>query len=117
MNTSATDLVNLISTLPDKSMKMEYFSQNRIVGSIGLNKPSVVFFSIPFDIGWKAKVDDVKSELFLADIGFTGLYVEPGKHVIELYYDPPLSKIGWLGFFGAFALGFVIYRYKDQFWK
>jgi len=117
MNTSATDLVNLISTLPDKSMKMEYFSQNRIVGSIGLNKPSVVFFSIPFDIGWKAKVDDVKSDLFLADIGFTGLYVEPGNHVIELYYDPPLSKIGWIGFFGAFALGFVIYRYKVQFWK
>ncbi|MBC7886066.1 MAG: YfhO family protein [Saprospiraceae bacterium] len=117
LGSSASDLINLISTLPDKSMKMEYFSQNRIIGSIQLSKPSVVFFSLPFDAGWKVKVDDAKSKLIPVDIGFTGLYVEPGKHVIELYYEPPLSKIGWIGFIGAFALGFVIYRNKEKFWK
>ncbi len=113
---SASTVLELMHTLTDKSMKMTYFSQNRIIGSIEAGKPSVVFFSIPYDIGWKVKVDDVKSDLIRADIGFTGLYVESGKHVIELYYEPPLSKTGWLGYLGAFAIGFGIYRYRDKFW-
>lgn len=113
---SATEVLNHVRTMQDKSMKMTYFDQNRIIGSIGVEKPSVVFFSIPYDIGWKVKVDDVKSDLIMADIGFTGLYIEPGKHVIDLYYEPPLSKIGWLGYLGAFAIGFGIYRFRDKFW-
>lgn len=114
---TASDLISQIGSMQGKSMKMEYFSQNRIIGSINLTQPSVVFFSIPFDIGWKVKVDDKRYKLVRADIGFTGLYVDAGKHVIELYYEPPLAKTGWLGYLGALLLGFVIYKYRDQFWK
>ncbi|MEO6132064.1 MAG: YfhO family protein, partial [Saprospiraceae bacterium] len=114
---STTAVLENMHEMTGKSMKMEYFSQNKIIGSIELNKPSVLFYSIPYDVGWKAKVDDVKTRLIQADVGFTGLYVEPGKHLIELYYEPPLSKTGWLGWIVAFVLGFVIYRYKEQFWK
>ncbi len=119
--TSLTGGVNAalssLSALAGKSMKLEYFNQNRIIGSINIDKPSVIFFSVPFDSGWKAKVDDTQKELWQANIGFTGLYVEPGKHVIELYYEPSLSRTGWFGVLAAFLLGFMIYRKKDLFWK
>jgi len=104
-------------TMRQQAMKMEYFNQNRIIGSINVAKPSVIFYSIPFDNGWKAKVDNVKTDLWQAHIGFTGLYVEAGKHIIELYYEPPLSKTGWFGVLGAALIGFVIYRYQREFWK
>ncbi|MEP6794683.1 MAG: YfhO family protein [Saprospiraceae bacterium] len=113
---TASTVLDHMHTMTDKSMKMTYFDQNRIIGSIEVGKPSVVFFSIPYDIGWKVKVDDAKSDLIQADIGFTGLYVEAGKHVIDLYYEPPLSKTGWLGYLGAFAIGFGIYRFRAKFW-
>ncbi|MEP6646332.1 MAG: YfhO family protein [Saprospiraceae bacterium] len=117
LNGSATKLLEKVHEMTGKSMKMEYFTQNRIIGSIEVAKPSVIFYSLPYDTGWKAKVDDKKAKLIQADIGFTGLYVEPGKHVIELFYEPPLSKTGWLGYLGAFLIGFLIYKYKDKFWQ
>jgi hypothetical protein len=113
---TASAVLDQMHAMSDKSMKMTYFDQNRIIGSIEVAKPSVVFFSIPYDIGWKVKVDDVNSHLVQADIGFTGLYVEAGKHVIDLYYEPPLSKSGWLGYLGAFVIGFGIFRFKEKFW-
>jgi uncharacterized membrane protein YfhO len=113
----ASAVVPIIESLSEKAMKLNYFSQNRIIGSIELNKPSVVFYSIPYDVGWKAKVDDVKTDLWQANIGFTGLFVEPGKHVIELYYEAPLSKTGWLGLIGAGLLGFILYKKKEIFWR
>ncbi len=106
-----------MNTLSGSTMKMDYFNQNRIIGSIEVSKPSVVFFSLPYDSGWKAKVNDIKVDLWQANIGFTGLYVEPGNHIIELFYEPPLSRTGWIGVLGAMVLGFVIYRYKNQFWN
>lgn len=108
---------NNLKILPEKAMKMESFTHNRITGSIDLEKPSVIFYSIPFDTGWKAKVDGVPRSLHMVHIGFTGLYVESGSHKIELYYEPPLSKWGWLGIIGAFLVAYLIYRYRKQFWK
>ena len=65
---TASAVLDHMHTMKDKSMKMTYFDQNRIIGSIEVEKPSVVFFSIPYDIGWKVKVDDVKSDLIQADM-------------------------------------------------
>jgi len=106
-----------MSSLAGQSMKMDYFHQNQIKGTIEVAKPSVIFYSIPFDDGWKAKVDNVKTDLWEVNLGLTGLYVKEGKHTIELIYEPPLSRIGWLGVIGAVMIGLGIRRYKGWFWK
>jgi uncharacterized membrane protein YfhO len=103
------------SALAGQAMKMDYFSSNRIKGSIDLNQPSMLFYSIPFDRGWHALVDDVEQPLTEINFGFTGLLLEPGQHVIELYYEPPLSRIGWFGWIFA-GLGILaLVRYKKYF--
>lgn len=119
-----TQVVNLsqdvnekLTTIQDKAMKMEFFNHKRIIGSINLDVPSMVFFSIPFDIGWKAKVDDKPEKLTQVNIGFTGLLLPAGNHSIELNYEPPLSTWGWIGWVAAALSLWLVYRYRHLFWK
>ena len=77
-------------------MEMVSFSQNEIVGKITLEQGRMLFFTIPFDKGWKAKVDGIPAELQRMNIGFTGLMLAPGSHTIELAYQPAFWILGWV---------------------
>jgi uncharacterized membrane protein YfhO len=96
-------------------MKMDYFSHNLIKGHLEVKNTSMVFLSLPYDIGWKAKVDGVPKDLELIDFGFTGLLLEPGRHAVELMYEPPLSKYGWLGTLGALLCVGLLFRFRKSF--
>lgn len=101
--------------LADAAMKMESFEHNRITGNISLDTTSMMLFSLPFDKGWKASVNGVPKALEKIDFGLTGLLLEPGKHNIELRYEPPLSRSGWLGVLAS-ALGvLLLIRLKKYF--
>ena len=105
-----------IKALAERAMKIEFFNHKKIKGTIQVEKPSIIFYSIPFDTGWKAKVDGVQQELHRVHLGFTGLYIEPGNHQVELSYVPPLSDWGWIGILGALLIAYLVYRYKNKFW-
>ena len=91
-------------------MKMESFTNNEIKGSIDIAKPSVVVFSMPFDVGWHAKIDGKSSPLIKVDAGLTGLPITTGKHKIELHFIPPFLYIGCvLALLGIGLLVYTIY--------
>ncbi len=96
-------------------MAIDYFSQNHIKGHITLDTTAMMFFSIPYDQGWKATVNGKIKPLEKINFGFTGLLLEPGKHAIELTYEPPLSKWGWLGMIAAAIGVFILTRLKKYF--
>lgn len=101
--------------LATKAMTMDYFSHNEIKGHITLDTTAMMFFSIPYDLGWKAKVNGKSMPLEKVNFGFTGLLLDPGTHAIELVYEPPLSKWGWLGMLGAAIGAFLLTRVKKYF--
>ena len=73
------------------------FRQNHIRGTIRSSKDEVLFFSIPFDKGWAAKVDGVMQKPLRVNVGFLGLQLGKGDHTIELDYTPPFRSLGmWL---------------------
>ena len=63
------------------------------MGMIELNQPGMLFFTIPFDPGWKAIVNGEPAELLRVNIGFSGLQLPAGKHAIELRYQLPYFKL------------------------
>jgi uncharacterized membrane protein YfhO len=91
----------------EHSLEMVSFSQNTIIGKITLNTDRMLFFTIPFDDGWKAKVDGMPAELLRMNIGFTGLMVAPGSHTIELAYQPTY----WVAVWVASALSLLIFLF------
>jgi len=64
-------------------------NQNHIKGTIRIPRKEMLFFSIPYDTGWQAMVDGKKVKPALVNIGFMGLPIGPGDHVVELEYKVP----------------------------
>ncbi len=91
--------------LKQDSLQITDFTQSTIKGKISLRKTKLLFFTIPFDDGWKIKINDKKTKLSRINIGFTGIILPEGNHTIELYYIPKYSQLSNLISFIA-ILGF-----------
>lgn len=83
-----------VNKLRHETMNINYHSQNKIEGDIKVEGKKLMFFSIPFDGGWKIKVDGQKVKPELINIGFIGVVLQKGFHKIELHYVPPFLMGG-----------------------
>ena len=96
LNYTGTDYVNDISALKKDSFNIQLFSENLIRGKIKADNKKILFFSIPFDKGWKIKLDGKEIKPFVANIGFTGIQIDKGEHTVELSFLPRFYNSGAL---------------------
>lgn len=78
----------LTDSLAIDTLAIQTHSQNNISGTIDMNRSGILFFSIPYDRGWRLRVDGKETPLQLTNIGFSGVFLEKGKHSIELEFWP-----------------------------
>ena len=88
-NYSYDEHFNDINILKQDTLSIVTFKQSHITGTINPSRKKLLFFSIPYNDGWKATVDGNEAKLILSDFGFMGLLIEPGKHRIDLIYEIP----------------------------
>jgi len=74
-------------------------------GKITVDEDKMMYLSIPYDKGWKLKVDGYPAEKIILDGGMTGVMFSPGSHSIEMVYDLRFFKKGLM----LSVLGFIIY--------
>ncbi|MCX6250310.1 MAG: YfhO family protein [Bacteroidetes bacterium] len=113
-----------ISRLRTDTLSTTQFHENHILGSITIRTPGLLFFSIPFDKGWRALVDGKRVEPVLCNIGFTGLMLERGKHSIELQFIPRyfslsmvFSIVGIILYLGLLLIDILIWKKGPRFLK
>ena len=70
------------------SLAITEFKESNIKGNITTTSPKILFFTIPYDEGWKATVNGVDTKLYRVDLGLTGLKLPAGKSTIELHFEP-----------------------------
>lgn len=70
------------------SFQITEFKHDKIKGTIKADSACMLFFSIPYDKYWKAKVNGKMIQPEQVSIGFMGLPLEKGEYEIELYYLP-----------------------------
>lgn len=80
--------------LKKQTLDINDFSPNHISGTIDLPEAAMLVLTIPYDSGWKAKVDEQQVQIYLVDLGFSGVKLPPGKHVVELTFRPPYLTAG-----------------------
>jgi uncharacterized membrane protein YfhO len=100
-----------VAGLKADALSLTEHGQNRLAGTIDLKRPKLVFFSIPYDQGWKARVDGVPADLKRVNIGFMGLLLTAGHHRVELQFVPPLLHAG------AAASGLSLLGYGLLAWR
>lgn len=83
-----------VAELRKDTLSVTQFKEKDIKGNINLSAPKVLFFSIPFDEGWKAKVNGADAKLHIVNCGLTGLKLPAGKSEVELHFEPRYMKTG-----------------------
>lgn len=108
---------NLTDELKKDTFQLETFKQARITGKISLSKTKMLFFTIPYDEGWRIKVNGQNKKLQKVNIGFSGIVLPEGEYDIELYYFPKYYKItNFISLFSVilFWVFFIFYIYKKK---
>lgn len=77
-----------------------------VTGTIELEEPRLLTFSIPRADGWSLYVNGEERELIEVNVMYSGLILEPGSYEIELRYERPGQKLGNL--ISAIALGAIL---------
>ena len=83
-----------IQKLKEQPFLIEKFSGSHIKGTVAVKKDGYLFFSIPYDNGWKIKVNGEEKKLEKVNVGFLGLELKTGDYKIELIYKMPFLKLG-----------------------
>ncbi len=75
---------------------------------INLDKPELVFFSVPYSEGWTAEVNGKAVDVEKVSYGFMAVRAEAGDNVITFTYETPGLKTGFIitiiGALGLIAL-------------
>ena len=101
-----------ILKLKEYTLKISNRSQNEIKGEIEIKSDKILFFSIPYDEGWKAKVDGNEAKINIVDFGLMGIYLEKGKHKIELVYEAPWFKYGKIASLAGLFIYLILFGYN-----
>ena len=73
-----------------------YFEQTKdgFVSNIILEKPNLVFYSVPYDEGFTACVNGEESEIYRVNSGLCAVYAPAGDNEIIFDYETPYLKTG-----------------------
>ncbi len=85
-----------VSELKRDTLSITQFKESDINGTINVDAPRILFFSIPFDEGWSATINGAPAKRYRIDCGLTGLKLGVGKNDVEIHFEPRLMRKGAL---------------------
>ena len=101
-----------------KNTRSQYFIEKMKDGYIkinaNVNENEILMTTIPYEMGWKLKINGKQGKIEkIADV-FIGIRPEKGTNIIELKYETPGLKIGiFISLVTLIILVFIkIYKYK-----
>ncbi len=83
----------MIDSLKQNTFEITKFKNKRIDGNVKIDKAGFLFFSIPYDKGWKVYVNGKEQKIIPSNIGFFSVYLNSGEYKLTLKYRPPYFKI------------------------
>ena len=89
-----TSLYNDAMALREHSGYLFEWTNNGFISKIDLDNPKLVFYSIPYDKGFKAYVNGTETEIECVDGGMMAVYCPAGDNEIEFVYHTVGLKEG-----------------------
>ena len=78
----------------DSSCSSFVYDSYGFTARIDSEKDNLLFFSVPYDEGFTAKVNGKETEIVKADAGFCAVPIKKGENIIEFEYETPGLKTG-----------------------
>ena len=92
------------TVLPPDSSAVTTFEGEKITVSANAPQNAILVLGEKYYRGWKASIDAKPAEIYPVDHILRGVYLTPGKHVVEFVFDPLPFKIGKYLTLASFAL-------------
>ena len=91
-----TEKVTEMSTKPDSGNKISVnnYEPNRIEINADTSKNGLLVLGEKYYKGWRATIDGKPAKIHRVDYILRGVYLTPGKHLVEFYFDPLPFRIG-----------------------
>lgn len=70
------------------------YQPNMVTIQTSSNRDALLFLSDTYYPSWKAKVDDNKTKIYLADYAFRAVVVPKGEHTVTFYFESDSFKKG-----------------------
>ena len=77
--------------LKENQIKYTSYSDNKIEGTINVDKEEIIFTSIPYDKHWKVTIDGKDAKTFPVLNSLLGIECTPGNHTIKIEYKTNLT--------------------------
>ena len=88
------DYTDFVDALQNDSCDNFEYNNNGFVTTFKSNSDDIIMFTIPYDKGWKCKVNGVDTQIYKADYGFMAIGTCAGINNIEFVYRPVGLKLG-----------------------
>lgn len=72
---------------------IKYFN-NQLTGTVKSDNSSFMVITLPYDAGWKVKINGVLVPTYNVNGGFIGIPINAGNNQIEMYFTPQGFKVG-----------------------
>jgi len=103
------------STMMEQAVEVSSYTSDSIEAIISLKEDGLIFFSIPYDTGWKVKLDGEERETYPVADGFLAVNAEKGDWKIEMEFVPSGWQEGWMTTCaGLIIFLFVILSYRKS---
>ena len=89
-----TNFEQAANMLVNNSVNITDFTENYIKGNITLEKDSVLYTSIPYDEGWKVKVNGEEIETYKIGNALLAFDIKSGENTIELKFKSKGIVVG-----------------------
>ncbi len=83
-----------IAKLKKNTLQNVQFATDTISGEISLKEPKILCLAIPYSTGWKAFIDDEKTQVLCLNERYMGILIPAGDHNIRFQYSMPYKKAG-----------------------
>ena len=91
---SNLDMPELSQDLRSRTCNSFKADKHGFVATVDMNYDNLLFFSVPYEKGFTAYVDDVKTDIVKVDFGLSAVFVPWGTHEIRFSYFPSNMKEG-----------------------
>ncbi len=85
----------LADTMTSQAFQVSKWSCNHLEGRVSSGERQILFFSIPYDEGWKILADNKMVRPGRIGNAFLAVPLEKGVHEVSLTYVPPGFDAGW----------------------
>lgn len=110
---SDDDYANAAAQRRRDGLVLGMFSENGFAGSIHARRAGALVFSIPFDRGWRVKINGRETALYRVNLGMMGVKVSEGVHEIEASYQIPGLRAGFWIAGSALLVLLALGLYRD----